>query len=118
MFATESKRKSVNENENVAVGFLDLSKFFDLISHKIHQKKLKTLNFDENAKTMMKTYLTERHQKVALSTCDWDWIQLHQAVLKCIILGPLLFNIYVNGIQRTVAEICSLIQYTVDAMIN
>ena len=107
----------MDENENVAAAFLDLSKAFDSISHKILLKKLKNLNFDEKALTMMESYLTQRHQKVTLPTCDSEWIQLYQGVPQGTVLGPLLFNIYVNDMQQTVTENCSLIQYADDTMI-
>ena len=91
----------------MAVAFLDLLKTFDSISHKILQKKLISLNFDENTITMMDTYLTEKHQKETLSVCDSEWVQLYQGVPQGTALGPLLFNIYVNDMQHTVTENCS-----------
>ena len=115
MFATESIKKNLDENENVAAVFLDLSKASDSISHKILLQKLRNINFDEKA--LMETYRTKRHQKVTLSTCDSEWIQLYQDVPQGTVLGPLLFNIYVNERQRTVTENCSLIQYADDTMI-
>ena len=56
LFATESIKKNIDENENVDAVFLDLSKAFDSISDKIILQKLKNINFDEKA--LMETYLT------------------------------------------------------------
>ena len=54
---------------------------------------------------------------VKLSTCNSDWTQLYQGVPQGTVLGPLLFNIYVNDMQQSVMENCNLIQYADDTMI-
>ena len=64
----------------------------------------------------METYLTKRHQKVTLSTCDSEWIQLYQNVPQGTVFGTLLFNIYVKDMQHTVTEHCSLKQYADETM--
>ena len=64
LFATESIRQSLDQNQFVATALLDLSKAFDSISHGILFEKLEELNFDSNALSLMKSYLTERYQKV------------------------------------------------------
>ena len=54
---------------------------------------------------------------MALSTCDSEWIQLHQGIPQGTVLGPLSFNIYVNDMQQLFTDNCSLIQYADDTMI-
>ena len=65
---------------------------------------------------MIKSFLTERCQMVKLSTCNSDWIQLYQGVSQRTLLGPLLFNIYVNDMQQSVMENCHFIQYADDTV--
>ena len=93
LFATASIRKNVDENEFVAAALLDLSKAFDSISQKVLLQKLKKFYFDEKAITMMESYLTEKHHKVTLTTCDLERIQWYQSFSQSTILGPTLFTL-------------------------
>ena len=56
LFATETIRKQIDEKNIVAAAFLDLSKAFDSISHCILFEKLKELNFEDKAISVIKNY--------------------------------------------------------------
>ena len=51
-----------------------------------------------------------------LTTCKSDWIELYQGVLQGTVLGPLLFNIYVNDMIKSISNDCQLLQYADDTM--
>ena len=117
LYATENIRSKVNENKNVADTFIDLSKAFDSISHSILLDKLRELNFDSRAVSLIESYLKHRNQKVVLNTCNSNWIQLYQGLPQVTILGPLLFNIYINNMRASISKDCNLVQYADDTMI-
>ena len=107
-YATETTRKNLDDVENVAAAFLDLSKAFDSISHEILLNKLKQYNFDLMSISMIRSFLSERYQKVTLPNCHSDWVKLYQGVPRGTVLGLLLFNIYVNDMQHEVQNDCNL----------
>ena len=116
-YATENIRKKVNDKEVVSAAFLNLPKAFDSISHDILLEKLKTLNFDSNAVSMINCFLRYRNQKVILPSCTSDWIQLYPGVPQGTVLGPLLFNIYVNSLYTSIDHKCTVVQYADDTMV-
>ena len=88
LYATENIRKKLDNNENTAAAFIDLSKAFDSISHEILLQKLTMLKIDDNAMSMMESFLINRQQKVTLPSGCSDWIQLYQGVPQGTVLGP------------------------------
>ena len=66
---------------------------------------------------MINSFLRFRIQKVILPSCTSDWIQLYQGVPRGTVLGPLLFNIYVNSLYTCIDHKCSVVQYADDTMV-
>ena len=62
-YSAENIRKKFDNNEKTAAAFIDLSKAFDSISHESLLQKLTMLKFDDNAMSMMESFLTNRQQK-------------------------------------------------------
>ena len=80
-------------------------------------EKLENLGFDQIAISSIESYLSNRTQKIVLQNTSSDWIDLYQGVPQGTILGPLLFNIYVNSMQSAIQEPCELFQYADDTLL-
>ena len=79
---TEHIRLELNKKKNVTGAFLDHSKAFDSINHKILLRRLENLGFDEHATNLIENYLSERSQRIVLNGIESHWINLKQEFHK------------------------------------
>ena len=94
--------------------YLDLSKAFDSLSHKILISKLKHYGICDIALKLMKSYLENRKQYVQFDTCTSDMKSIRNGVPQGSILGPLLFLIYINDFPNS-SKLFNFLMYADDS---
>lgn len=86
---------------------VDLSKAFDTVDRAILLNKLSSIGLSSDSCSWFNDYLCERAQAIMIDGVKSEFLEVHKGVPQWLILGPVLFAIYINTTGQPVKN-CKL----------
>ena len=113
---TEYVSKKLDTRQPTLAAYVDFRKAFDCVQHPILINKLAQLGIGKGILDWVKSYLSDRQQKVLANNIYSAPLTIMQGVPQGSILGPLFYIIYANDLSKIVSK-CGIALYADDTVL-
>ena len=102
--AVEDWKNALDKDKYCGAILMDLSKAFDVIPHGLLLAKLHVYGFDRHCIDLIANYLKDRYQRTKICRARSEWVIIRKGIPQGSILGPTLFNIFINDMLISVKD--------------
>ena len=110
----EDWKLALDDNKTIGCLLMDLSKAFDSVPHGLLLTKLFHYGFTIDAVNLIRSYLSDRPQRVKVGTEHSKWQVLERGVPQGSLVGPTLFNVFINDFVLLLSQKCQVYNYADD----
>lgn len=107
----------LNKGIDICSVFFDLRKAFDTVPHRPLMHKLEDLNLDRYLLRWIHSYLSERKQCVVIDGEMSSTLPVVSGVPQGSVLGPLLFIIYIDGVESVTLSDGTVVMFADDMVL-